>query len=76
MKMASSDDDRIQQDPRDGGIWATAPLEREIHAEGLRAMKVTLAAVDRQIRAIAQAATPPGFSTGDVDGGNESEHVR
>ena len=77
MTIASSDDDRIQQDPQDGGIWATAsPLEQEVQADGLRAMKVTLAVVDRQIRAIAQAATPPGFSTDDVDGGNQSEHVR
>ena len=77
MTIASSDDDRIQQDPQDGGIWATAsPLEQEVHADGLCAMKATLAVVDRRIMAIALATGHPRFLTGDVNGGNDSEHVR
>ena len=62
MTIASSDDDPIQQDPQDGGIWATAsPLEKEIHTESLRAMKAVLALVDRRIMAIALATGHPGF---------------
>ena len=77
MMIASSDDDRIQQDPQDGGIWATAsPLQKEIHAESFRAMKATLAVVDRRILAIALATRHPGFSTGDVSRGSENEHLR
>ena len=63
MEMAPPGDDRIHQDPRDGGIWTIAPLEREIHGESLRAMKATVTAVDRHIRVIAQATAPLGFST-------------
>ena len=46
MELDAGAEEHTKQYPQDDGIWKNAPVERQIHEESIRAMKITMAEVN------------------------------
>ena len=58
MELDAGAEEHTKQYPQDDGIWKNAPVERQIHEESIRAMKITMAEVNAKITAVALATIP------------------
>ena len=60
MEPSTRADNHSQQNLDDTDSWTHAPVARQIHDEGIHAMKITMAEVNAKIRTIAFATMPLG----------------